>query len=886
MDFTQKSKNYSNNRLKLILSCNKDYLAFLCSDDISYFKSGLIKLANYLESNPCDFDILLGILFFSIYSEDKENVTKYNNILKKYRKFIKNNNDLHYTFYIFLQGLIAYKKNQIRGVKKVIKKLYAMDNGENYANTYALFLQITINDVPRKILTNIEMEEGKFWTNITLYMLFEKYDKIINFNEKIYKKYVKWALNNSIEINNSMIKYERYQNILVANSNENSYNIRLYKNYNYDNILIAICKKYLKEENTDYFFYKQALSRQMNIEGLIQIYIKCCIYNNDENIEIYHIKKLIEDDNVDTEILAFLYHIIIKNKQYGVLALLYREQILKKGKQFLDKKIIGKYYYTIYKYMLVTAGSNSSDEIDIINILYEVSFSYEIKVDSLDAKWIAIKDYEITDLKYYPIKNGIVHINAITPNFDMYIFKENKREIIKSKTKIYKIVQDTNVNFFSRMYNLNITGDFTIINIAKKYIIENINNNENKNSEEEIKILEKVLKMNILSIPFKMDILKRLGSIYYYCRNFKMASICYKKVSEKYIRDDCVNNMLIAYVAFEEYEKAIEIIIKKEDVLKDDILSIAIKMISKQQEYIPQIAHKAYNLLIRGKISDTLINIVTNYYKMNLSQWINIRNKLKENNMYDKKIDEYILEYTVYTQSLNKNSEEIFLKLYEEDIDNINIEIFLNYCVYESFKGEYIFNPNIIYIMEYIFLNTNDFIIGYSLVHMYISGKYNLIKKQDIIDKVVNNLQKDNINFEIFYKNKDKFKDISYFYKNTPFIHKSQKGKNVELFYKNAKDSKFLSVEMKYFKYGMYIATLPIFYDENIDYYFLEHSQNGSVSTIKNCIVNNDKEMFDIDDEYFKLNNMLIQTFEDSFTMAQKLFESKIKDYDLRGKIL
>ena len=84
---------------------------------------------------------------------------------------------------------------------------------------------------------------------------------------------------------------------------------------------------------------------------------------------------------------------------------------------------------------------------------------------------------------------------------------------------------------------------------------------------------------------------------------------------------------------------------------------------------------------------------------------------------------------------------------------------------------------------------------------------------------------------KIFENNKDKFKNFSYLYKNKPFIYNSSPDKDIYLYYKNINQDKFLSIKMKYFKFGMYIVTLPIFYGEDIEYYFVENMKNGNIST-------------------------------------------------------
>ena len=148
-------------------------------------------------------------------------------------------------------------------------------------------------------------------------------------------------------------------------------------------------------------------------------------------------------------------------------------------------------------------------------------------------------------------------------------------------------------------------------------------------------------------------------------------------------------------------------------------------------------------------------------------------------------------------------------------------------------------------------------------------------------------MEQDEISFKIFENNKDKFKNFSYLYKNKPFIYNTSPDREVYIHYKNVSQQKFLSVKMKYFKFGMYIVTLPIFYGEDIEYYFVENTEGGSIATQKFFTTNTKNIIFDIDDEYFKINNAFIYTYEGNYNMAHQAIEQLIlKDYNLKGKIL
>lgn len=887
MKFIEKSinnveKQYDNRKTKkrLILLLNRYYLGFLTMDKTEYLNKAYNCCAEYLNKNKSDFDILLAIFFFSINIEDKEKIEYFNNNISKYKKYLKNNDINRYSFYLFLQGLIRSKKSSIRGTNKYIKSLQGIDNNE--AKIYIAFLKIITDTIERDILLNIEnIENNSFWKNIILYNLFEKKSSFISFEKYTFKNYIKWSLYKSINIEKSIFRYE---NSIIFDFNDNIFNQKIYKEYSLDFILLKICETYLYNNihtKISYLFFKEAINRQISLPGLNNSYIKACYKNNMEDIGLYPIKQFLKEPNIDLEIISFIYYIILSDKKYNELVTEYKDKILKYARYFLEKGYIGRYYYTIYKYMLDCTLEGNTEEKKIMNTLYSNNYLYEVYIEDNNAKTIIIKDYDIDNVKEYNIKNNTVVISSSSKDFYYYIFSEDKKEILNCEIKINKLVEGVNGKYFYRFYKAGYRDKFTLINTAKYYLkIDNLDNSK-------IELLENVLEIEDISVSLKMQILLTLGNISFCNKNYKTANDYYSKVLEKYINDRYVDNIIKSYIFCKEYDKSLEIIKKKSNILSYDTLFYVIKAISEENDYGKDIAIFAYKLLLNSMFDDIFLHIVLKDYKCGINEWIELRKNLENMGIIKKELDEHILRLTVYTHSINKYSEKIFIRLYSEDIDNKAIEYFLNYCMYEAFNGNYIFSDDILYIMEYIFNETKNSIIGYALGHIYLKGDYNLKDKYNVFEKIIENMEIEQLGFKIFENNKDKFKKFSYLYKNKPFIYKASPNKDIYLYYKNINQDKFLYVKMKYFKFGIYIVTLPIFYGEDIEYYFVENMENGNISTKRFFTTNTINTIFDIDDEYFKINNAFIYTYEGKYNDAHKVIEKLIeKDYSLKGKIL
>lgn len=878
---------YKNKKTKLRLQVllNKYFLGFLCFDNEEYLRKAFNVCLEYLNINKSDLDILLAIFFFSIQIKDKSRIEFLNNAIGKYKKYLKNNDIKKYNFYLFLQALIKKDKESELGVLKYIKLLEGI-KAKNYSeeiDLYILYLKLEIDTLDRTSFANIKnVRINNSWRNILYYKLFEKNAKFISCDREDFKRYIKWGIYNGINIEKSISRYEINIDI---NAREFNFNKRLYKEYNFDFILFKICEAYLNENihnKYNYFFFKEAINRQLLIPNLNDNYIKACFENNFTDIGLYPIKKFLRNDKIDINILPFIYYIILSDKKYIDLVYHNKENILKYGLFFLERNMKGKYFFSIYKFMLEFLPDKSIEEKKILNILYKYNFSYTLYIEDENVKYILVKDYLIDGVKEYSVVNKVCNIQVSSNRFEYYAFYEDRKEIILTDIKISKNIEGTNGKYFYRFYKNGYRDNYVLINIARYYL-------EVKNVDEEgLMILEQVINMKRLSSDFKMRILLLLGNLSFDNKNYKLASAYYKKVGENYISNKNINNILKSYILCREYENCLDIIKKHRTLIEDASLYYAIKTISQEPMFYKKLANFAYQLTLNYTIDEILLNIVVKTYRGSLNEFIELRKVLAKNNIYIKEIEEKILYLTVYTHNLNLESELIFIKMYKEDIENENIEYFLNYCIYEAINENYKFSDEFVYILEYIFNEINHHLIGYALAHIYINQDYNLDAKYSIIERVVSNMEEDSINFKIFENNKDKFIKLTYLYKNKPFIYNASFDSEVFLFYKNMNETEFNRIKMKYFKFGIHIATLPVFYTEDIEYYFVENVNQGENIVSRKYFTTNSKNMiFDNEDEYFKINNAYIYTYDGKYNQAHKAIENLIsKEYNLKGKLL
>ena len=876
---TEQLYNNKKNKTRLLILINRYYLAFLNYEDNIYLEKAYSAIKLYLEENKSDLDMILAICFFAFKKDDTKNAKYYLDIIEKFKKYLKNVSPIKYAFYIYLLFL---EKGKISA--KHIKTLTAL-NKEKLKEIDIIILNIKYESgtLERDSL-EIYKDFGKnsFYLNLVLYQIFNKSPKFLSFNKTIFSNHIKWAYKNSLDITNSMNKYKKY---IDFEPKDNLFNINFYKKYNSELILEKICTKYIYENIlTEHalFFYKEAINRQLDIENLNIRYIKACYKFNFEEIPIYPIKCILKENDLENDLSAFIYYIMLTNNKYKILALENKENILQKGIYFLETKCVGKYYYAIYKYLLLNLEqSHNQLKKQIIQMLYPIYYSYDITVFNRNAKFIFIKDKEINTIQKHELIDSKVSLKAISDNFYYYIFDYKNKEILHSEVKIEKVINSTStkisINFLENGYK----DKYTLINSAKYFL------NYEKLTIEEIQFFLEVLKIEDLAPSFKAKILQLVGNNYFYNNDYETAIKYYKNVLDKDINYKYIDNILICYIKTLHHENAIEIIKKMSHLTSENVLYTCLKTLTESDKFDIQLVPFIYEMLLKSKIDNLFIDIVIKHYKGSLKEWIQLRNILKESGMLKKQLDELIIKITIYTHNLNKESEMVFISFYAFNKENDTAKIFLEYCIYEGIFNKYQFLEDTVTLIEDIFFKTNDKYLGYLLAHIYLNNGYDLIQKDEILAKIISDMENNGINFEIFEKNKDKFKKYPYIFKNTPFIHKMPPKKEVFMHFRVSKDAEFKRVKMKYFKFGLYICVIPTFFNEELEYYFEEGISTGSIYSERYLFKNTFKQVLDIDDEYFKINNGLIYNFEGKYHLLHDLIEKHIlKEYAFNGKIL
>ena len=99
------------------------------------------------------------------------------------------------------------------------------------------------------------------------------------------------------------------------------------------------------------------------------------------------------------------------------------------------------------------------------------------------------------------------------------------------------------------------------------------------------------------------------------------------------------------------------------------------------------------------------------------------------------------------------------------------------------------------------------------------------------------------------------------------------------MYYRINDDTAFTSVPMQYVKYGLYVACIPSFYNEEITYYFSEEMPSGSITTREATVKNSNAFLHENPaDLFFTINNAIIYEQMFKHDQVEKIIGSLVKD--------
>jgi hypothetical protein len=896
----------------------------------------LLHKANFVLSRPnfsSDFNLTFMRCFIAFELENYDVTEELLGQLRPKRNAMKSHQPTFYAHYLYFDCLLALTKQKGRAANKHYRNLRDF---------------VAASDLPVQnadlLMANLNLVFGEYSSHGES-SAFGDYDTAFKYLHKAYKTgersplfficlarvfararprgdeaelllpLVLWALNTGCYIEGIIEKNQSLAESLLRKRPKMAEN--MYEVHPADWILHIITTARMINNDTgseSFYYYKEAEVRQLHFPQLYDFLIRSAYKNEIEDIRGYPLVKYIETQpNIPDEILPFVYHLVLKgvidNRHDEILAKI-KPDIIKFACEGLGKHLYGRYYYSTYKFLLDVSTSADADSVSIDKncveaaneIVKNLLFSYDIKVDNERAARILIQEEHKKQEDTHELKDGRLRINLWSPhNVKITCFDESMRNIIPGRPKVQRLIENVDITLYKRLFAEGHNSQDLTIFLADYYL----NQNQENIPHEAILVYEAAAALPVANRAFARLVKAALGNFYARGKNFKRAVEYFKDLDEAAINKNYLEQMLLAYMNDGDVARVTRIIARLAGDISDKTLFSVLKQVgvSKGSASLQSVsagqgsmhpkkdlAAVALRMLTRGWYAPELLELVLTHYAAPLPMWIELSKSLANLGIFEAKLHEKILDTAILTRSCGRSIQTVFVQLFKNKPDSQKAADFAVYLAYEIIINDIQPEPSVVLAMEEIFVQGQEAMVAYALAHVYIKERGAVTQRsKEILAKAIEEAMDNDFIFPIFKEIKDKNVILPYIEKNRPFVYRGHSNSEVTLHYKIKDEGDgFLTRAMRYLAFGLFVCHVPHFFGEEIEFYFVESRGSGSIKTANERIVGNAPHLLEKSgDLFYTINNALIYEQMFKYERVEEIVTARLAEkVGIRAKMM
>ena len=649
---------------------------------------------------------------------------------------------------------------------------------------------------------------------------------------------------------------------------------RLYREYPLDWILNAACMRRMIDNDLSesaFYFYKEAEARQLHFQQLYDFLIRAAHKNGIEDVSRYSLVQYFKREYIPQDILPFVYHLALKTSdgRHEDLLERIRTDILEFACHAIDNRLFGRYYYSMYRYLLEQALDPATGvakrfdtkyikaaEEAISNLLFAYELTFETGAGGISPKRTLAREQHIRSEDLHEIRSGRCRINLWGGTLDVTCFDEGLRSIVSTGFKKHKLVENVDVGLMEYFFSKNPsyhTPELLVALGTHHMAMPALSNLG-------IAVLREVIapKQSAIDPAFKMQARVTLGNYYAGNKDYSAAVAFYRDVDETKIDPRLVEQMLVTYIHAGEADCAIRLASRASEHISGKNLFHAIRRIVSQSgsfQRTKALARLAYNQLVSGWYDRGLLALVLDDHVSDVAGWIMLAKNLAAMGTEDSTLFARILDAAIEVRNASPDVQNIFAKLTEATPDHPILPDYAMFLCHEILVSGLLPSSAAISALEINSAKTNDDFVAYALAHIYI--RHDLVTSASV-----------GILWPIFKEIKDKSIIQPYIEESTPFVYMSNTRAGntsaVCLHYRTTPDADFKRVPMKYLRFGIYNGLVPHFYGEELEYFFEETRETGSIRSSPTIIANNRPHTLENPaDLYYIINSAIV--FEQMF---------------------
>ncbi|MCL2216022.1 MAG: DUF5717 family protein [Defluviitaleaceae bacterium] len=707
-----------------------------------------------------------------------------------------------------------------------------------------------------------------------------------------------YAANRGADITELAGKYQ--ETLFAAIAASPTMGERLYAVSKYPPILKEICAHRMAKGDTGaeaYAFYREAENKQIFVKGIFNALVRTAYEHKAEKVNHYPMAQFLSAaPEMSPELSVYVFHLLLTSPHLSDLLPDWQSKILQLGAHCLEVGATGREANSIYYYFwsrCKALGITGADVDKAEKILRDNVTFFELSARPGSAvRHVYITEPEKRGMAVYDLPEDIPPdsqespaeqrgrrapsiVELVSQSADYTCLGAGQKAILDEKLSIKPMIALAGAELYLHFFQ---KGDRRFHLLA--FLANNFLNMEAP-PDEATSVFEALIGVKGITKSYRNRILVSLGRLHYNAFSFDEALECYGQVDDAELGDDFTPQILSVYLQTREYSRAARLIENRFEHIDGETLFNAVGTLLAKSEERESIAGIAYRLLLKGFWGEELLDLVLTHYPACYAEWVTLSKALDENNLVDTRIDVRVLEMALWMANFDAGAQKAFVRLWEARSLSGYSELIINFVelasyemIAKSTRPEY----DVLDILEkwYLEKDSDNTLLSWGLSATYLRYNITTFKSEEILKRALAEMEREGILFPVIKENKPS--QIPFIEKHQPFLYKSQPGKDCWLYYRIKGAHSFTAIPMRYMRYGMYAANVPIFYNEEITYYFSEEIPSGSITTREAEYKNSTAFLHNSDDPFFTINNAIIYEQMFKHDKVEEIINRLVKD--------
>ena len=809
--------------------------------------------------NPSQMYIYTLTIFIAIESGHFDSANELLDQAMGYKAFLRANAPTHFATLNFLYAYLEINQGRNRSARKYWRALTS--HGKNAPTSEYMTMEGLLylasgqfSDATRFFSDALDRGNNSVFLFMGLYELFNKAN---NSESSAILSVLIYAAKRGVDISGisgiSGIAISHSQALSSAVALSPALGEKLYEKSGYAPILQEICSQRIAAGDLTtaaFALYKEAERNQVFVDGLFY-YLVHGAYANNGDVSPYAIQEYLKTEKPEADIAVFVYHLALTTPQSLTHELIqqHKNRILELAKECVENGVTGRAANSLFYFAYQNGIYNEAIE----KILEEelTLFEADIPANS-DIRHIYFTQPETRGMTMRNVvEDEPVVIEASSINLTYTCLGSGRRTIYDHGLLLNRRVPGAGVDLYRYFWEKGDRRPHVLIYLANS-------------SEADAEMLESLLQEKSLTRAYRAKLLVMLGRLYYAKQDFPQALKYYEQVSDAAFDADLACQLLQVYMEMGKHDHAIKLLSKWHFVIPKNALYTAICTLC-QADYsnCAPLAFAAYRLLVDGLYNQELLELVLSHHSASYSELTELAQVLQSAGITSRILDKLIVETAVWLAKWDQCGQRAFVRLFPYECDMA----FVEYAKYELLANDQRPEPDTLHILEEIYYKTHDSILCISLANCYLRHNFSTVNSENILTNAVETLEADGLLLPVFKENR--FARIPFVEKMQPLVYRGQPDKEYYLNYSIDHDPTYEKIPMRHLQYGLFIACVPLFYGEEVSYFFSEEMDTGSVATQTETYKNTVPYLHEntTEDQFFAINNAI--TYEQMFKHEQ-----------------